>query len=289
MCPTMLRPLATLSLLFISSTLPVTAQVALSKAGASKADYSQEGFVIEQFSRKERFENDGTSSVEDMARVRIQSEAGAQRYGLLTFSYPSATGDFEVEYVRVRKPDGSVVETPAESMQDMAAEITRQAPFYSDLHEKHVAVKGLSVGDIVEFKTEEHTTKPLAPGQFWTEYTFTRDQIILDEQLEINVPRERAIKMTSATLQPVISEADGRRVYTWRRTHKDPKSEKREATELAWQQAQGRLPRPDVLVTSFGSWEDVGRWYGGLQEERVRPTPEVIAKAAEADQECAER
>jgi len=66
-------------------------------------------------------------------------------------------------YVRVRKPDGSVVETPPENVQEMAAQVTHQAPFYSDLHEKHVAVKGLSVGDVLEFRTEEHTTKPLAP------------------------------------------------------------------------------------------------------------------------------
>jgi tetratricopeptide (TPR) repeat protein len=280
----MLKPLATLSLLFFASVHSVIAQGPSSKPGGSKADYSQEGFVIEQFSRKERFENDGTSSREDTARVRIQSEAGAQRYGLLAFSYPSGTGTFEIGYVRVRKPDGSVVETPPENMQDMAAEITRQAPFYSDLHEKHVAVKGVSVGDVVEYRTEEHTTKPLASGQFWTEYTFARDQIVLDEQVEISLPRERTIKMTSATVQPVISEADGRRVYTWHHTnlaHKDQKNEKREATEQIWQQAQGRLPRPDVLMTSFATWEDVGRWYGGLQEERVQPTAEVIAKAAE--------
>jgi len=280
----MLKPLAALSFLLFSWVLSVIAQEPSSNPGASKADYSQEGFVVEQFSRKERFENDGTSSREDTARVRIQSEAGAQRYGLLTFSYPSATGTFEIGYVRVRKPDGSVVETPPESMQDMAAEITRQAPFYSDLHEKHVAVKGLSVGDVVEFHTEEHTTKPLAPGQFWTEDTFARDLIVLDEQLEISVPRERAIKMTSATIQPVISEAGGRRIYTWRHSnleHKDPKNEKREATERIWQQTQGRLPQPDVLMSSFLTWDDVGRWYGGLQEERVKPTAEVMAKAAE--------
>jgi len=280
----MLRALGVLSLLSLSLAPGLAAQVPSSKPGTSKADYSQEGFVIEQFSRKQRFENDGTSSREDTARVRIQSEAGAQRYGLLSFSYPSATGTFEIGYVRVRKPDGSVVETPPESMQDMAAEITRQAPFYSDLHEKHVAVKGLSVGDEVEFRIEEHTTKPLAPGQFWTEYTFAREQIVLDEQLEISVPRERTVKIKSATVQPVISEVGGHRVYTWHRAnleHKDEKNEKRQATEQLWRLTRGRLAQPDVLMSSFASWEDVGRWYSGLQEERVKPTPEVTAKAAE--------
>ena len=108
----MLRALGVLSLLCFSLAPGLVAQAPSSKPDPAKADYSKEGFVIEQFSRKQRFENDGTSSRQDTARVHIQSEAGAQRYGLLSFSYPSATGTFEIGYVRVRKPDGSVVETP---------------------------------------------------------------------------------------------------------------------------------------------------------------------------------
>jgi tetratricopeptide (TPR) repeat protein len=203
---------------------------------------------------------------------------------LLSFSYPSATGSFQIDYVRVLKPDGSVVETPGDNVQDMAAEITRQAPFYSDLHEKHVAVKGLGVGDTLEFRTEEHTTKPLASGQFWTEYGFTHDQIILDEQLEISLPRQRAVKIKSAEVQPLIRDEGAYRIYTWHHTnlkHQDETNKKRETTERLWKELRGRLSQPDVLMSSFASWDDVGRWYGGLQEERVKPTREVTAKAME--------
>ena len=281
----MSRPWCSWFLLF-ALAVPLVAQTSSSaKPVTSKADYSQEAFVIEQFSEKEKFENDGTSSREETAHVRVQSDAGVQRYGLVSFSYASGTGTFQIDYVRVRKPDGSVVETPPENVQDMAAEITRQAPIYSDLHEKHVAVKGLSVGDVLEYRIAEHTTKPLAPGQFWTEYRFAREVIVLDEQLEISVPGSRTVKVKSTAFPPAVTEVGGYRVYTWHhpnlKVEKDENTDKRKATELLWQQARGRLPQPDVLVSSFSSWEDVGRWYGGLQDERVKPAPEVAAKAAE--------
>jgi tetratricopeptide (TPR) repeat protein len=287
----MMKLLVLSSLLVLCLASVVAAQTApSSKAGGSQSDHTQEAFVIEQFFRKERFENDGSSSREDTARIRIQSGAGVQQYGVLSFSYASGTGTFEIGYVRVRKPDGTVVETPPDNVQDMAAEITRQAPFYSDLHEKHVAVRGLSVGDVLEYRIEEHTTKPLAPGQFWTDYRFTHDQIVLDERLEIGVPHDRPLKIKSTSVQPAVSEAGGYRIYTWQNAnlqHKDEKKEKREATEQQWQRARGRQPQPDVLISSFTSWEEVGRWYGGLQEERVKPTPEVTAKAAELTKNAA--
>jgi len=277
--------LCILSFLLLSLAAAPAAQTpATVKAVPPKADYSQEAAVIEQYSCKEKFENDGTYSVEQTGRVKLQSEAGLQRYGVLTLSYPSATSSFEIGYVRVRKPDGSVVETPAENVQDMPAEITRQAPFYSDLHEKHIAVKGLSAGDTLEYRVVEHVTKPLAPGQFWTAYRFTDDVIVLDEEFEVSVPHDRAIKIKSPAVAPVTSDANGYRIYTWHHSnlqHKDEKNEKREGTERLWQVARGRLPQPDVMMSSFTTWEEVGRWYGGLQEERVKPTPEIAAKAAE--------
>jgi tetratricopeptide (TPR) repeat protein/transglutaminase-like putative cysteine protease len=278
----MWRPLLLLLLLFSVVASGVAQTVA--KPAAANRDNSKEAFVIEQYTQNERYEHDGTSYEEDSGRVRIQSEAGVQQYGVLTFSYASGTGTFEIAYVRVHKPDGSVIETPPEAAQDMAAQITRQAPFYSDLHEKHVTVKGLSVGDVLEYRTENHTTKPLASGQFWTSYRFTREPIVLDEQLEISVPRDRAVKIKSATVQPQISEKDGYRIYTWQTQnlqHKDETNQKREATEQVWQQARGRLPGPDVLLSSFASWSEMGRWYADLQAEKVKPTPEVAAKAAE--------
>ena len=44
---------------------------------------------------------------------------------------------------------------------------------------------------------------------------------------------------------------------------------------------RGLLPTPDVLISSFRTWEEVGRWYEGLQQEKVQPSPEVKAKAVE--------
>ena len=280
----MIKHVRAASLLFsLAITFLLQAQSATNPSG-EKPDYSQEAFVMEQFVRKVKLESDGTSMREDSARIRIQSDAGVKQYGLLTFSYASATGSFEIDYVRVRKPGGTVVETPAENMQDMAAEITREAPFYSDLRERHIAVKGLGVGDVLEFAMHERVTKPLAPGQFWLDYTFTKSLILLEERLEVTVPRERAIKIKNADTQPAVTDAGAYRTYSWTTAnlkHPDEAKEKQQQAKLTWQRVRGRLAQPDVMVSSFRSWEEVGRWYNGLQQERVKPTPEIRAKAAE--------
>src|SRR3979409_1246065 len=173
-----------------------------------------------------------------------------------------------MSYVRVRKLDGRVVETPSENIQDMAAEITRSAPFYSDLREKHVAVKGLGNGDILEYAAHWHTTKPLIAGQFWFQYNFHHDGIVMAERLEIKMPSERAVKVRGPQATQTVTTATGSRVYPWTYSNlqsaNEPGSDQKKQTESE----RGLLPPPDVQISSFQSWEEVGRWYWNLQRDR---------------------
>ncbi|HZR32145.1 MAG TPA: DUF3857 domain-containing protein [Terriglobales bacterium] len=263
---------------------PGDAKPADSKPADAKPDYSKEPFVDEEDSTKIVFENDGTGTRESSVRVRIQSDSGLKRFGVLTFPYQGAVENVEIDYIRVHKPDGTVVTTPAENIQDMPSEITRQAPFYSDLREKQVAVKGLSVSDVLEWHTRSALTKPLAPGQFWTAFNFPHDSIILHEEVQVSVPRERTVQWKSHDSKPVITEVGKRRLFTWTTSqlqHPSPEQQEKEQEENVYLAARGKLPPPQVQLSSFQSWEEVGAWYNKLQRERISPSPEVRAKAAE--------
>jgi tetratricopeptide (TPR) repeat protein len=268
----------------VFTTAISAAEQASAKPADPKPDHSKEAFVAEEDTTRISFENDGTGTREAYFRVRIQSDAGVQRYSVLSFAYQEATETVEIVYVRVHKPDGTVIATPAENILDMPSEITRQAPFYSDLHEKHIAVKGLSVGDVLESQTRWHVTKPLAPGQFWIAFNVSQDFIVLHQEYQISVPRDRAVKWKSPAYKPIISEEGGRRIFTWTRSQLEPKpadQDKTKQEQQAYQAARGKLPTPDIQLSSFQSWEEIGAWYSTLQQERVKPSPEIRAKAAE--------
>jgi len=217
-------------------------------------------------------------------QVRVQSDAGVQQFGVLKFSYQSSSESFAVDYVRVRKPDNSLVVSPPENFQDMPADVTREAPFYSDIQEKHVAVKGLGPGDVLEYRVHWQRTKPLVPGQFWLEYNFAHEGIILAEEVQVSVPRDREIKAKSLVLKPTIRDEGQFRVYTWNNAnleHKDESKQKQDQEEKIQQTARGQLPPPDLQLSTFQTWDEVGRWYANLQRDRVKPSAEIQAKAAE--------
>jgi len=248
------------------------------RAGDDKpSDYSKESFVIERLADRAVFENDGTYFTEETARIKIQSQAALQTLGVLHASYASATSTVDIAYVRVIKPDGRVVETPAENILDMPAEITREAPFYSDLKEKQVAVKGLEIGDALEFQYRISVKTPLDPGQFWFAFDFFNTGICLQQKLEISVPRGRSVKVESAKVQATTAEQGPYRVYTWTTSNLESAATKKDS----------KPPEPDepkrssVRLTTFQNWDEVGQWFKGLAAPRSIPTPQVKQKADE--------
>jgi tetratricopeptide (TPR) repeat protein/transglutaminase-like putative cysteine protease len=259
------------------------------KPAESKHDYSQEAFVVEQLRSSYRFENDGTGRKETVARIRVQSEAGVQQWGQIQLGYNSANERVEIAYVRVVKADGSIVKAGDDAVQDLSAPVEREAPVYTDYRVKHITVPGLRPGEVLEYDAVTIIHTPLAAGQFWADYDFDKNSIMLDEQLDVDVPADRPLKLKNKPeMDPKISEANGRRVYHWTSSHlereddkkdKDDKDDKNKAKKKKKKRVDEE--RPDVQLTTFVSWEQIGRWYAALEKDRRAPSPEVRAKAAE--------
>jgi len=245
------------------------------KADSAKQDYSKQAFVIDRLYTLITEQSDGTGTRERTAEIKILSQAGLKALAVLSFPYTSDNESLEFDYVRVRKPDGTVVKTPEYNIQDMPAEVSRVAPLYSDVHEKHVAVKGLEIGDVLEYVMRVRVSKAQVSGQFWYEDSFTKNAVVRDQRLEINVPADKYVKVVCPEFKPEVTSGNGRKIYRWTRTNLGVKE--KDPDEIP----RRTLPTPDVQVTTFASWQDVGRWYAGLQKSPLEVTPAIQAKAAE--------
>lgn len=252
-------------------------------AAEKAADYSQQAFVIEKYFTRIRFENDGTSEREQSTRIRVQTQAGVQAFGELHFPYNSANDKIEIKSVKVTKPNGAVTTAPPDATQDLTAPVAREAPIYSDLHQKDVVVPGLAPGDILEYDFAVKEFEPLSPGQFWWEQQFIDKVIVLDEELQVDVPAGRALKMHNKSVQPQTTTANGRTTYIWKNSvlklDDESKPDKKKAKKKKRNSNDDDIP--DVQLTTFQSWDEVGRWYSGLERNRVKPDQTLRSKAAE--------
>ncbi len=86
-------------------------------------------------------------------------------------------------------------------------------------------------------------------------------------------------------MDPTITEANGRRVYHWSSSHLEREDDSAKAKDKDKDKKKKKHrpddDRPDIQLTTFETWEQIGRWYAALEKDRRAPTPDVRAKAQE--------
>ena len=254
-----------------------------SEAAKQKPDYSQEAVVVEQLSNGYRFERDGTGQREVSFRARVQSDAGVQHLGQLVFAYSSANEKLDMDFVRVRKTDGTVVNAATSDIQDLTAPIAREAPVYTDLRQKHVTVPGLRPGDVLEYHMVWNVHAALAPNHFWAEHSFvTKGVVVLNESLTVNIPVASKVKLkTEPGFEPAIKDDNERRVYLWNHANLKPDSDEKDKDKVKEETDEPQDFRPHMQLTTFQSWAEVGQWYADLQRDRIVPDEKIKVKAEE--------
>ncbi|MGD0305070.1 MAG: DUF3857 domain-containing protein [Candidatus Acidiferrales bacterium] len=266
-----------------SSTTPAATS---QPASATSQDFSQQPAIYEYIHTFIRCENDGSMTLETRARIRVQSQAGLNFAGQLVFAYNAANEEEQIKSVRILKADGTSITAGPDTVQDLSAPVTREAPIYTDAREKHVTVPGVSVGDSVEYDAVK-IAKPLIPGQFWQALDFQRRIIALDEQLDLNVPKDRELKLKSPDgIEPSLKVEGDRNLYHWATSNSSTpppidffKNFHFDVVNLL----EGNRPTaaPRVMFSTFRTWGEVSDWYAQIESDRRTPTPEIRAKADE--------
>lgn len=230
--------------------------------------------VVEQLSTVVTFT--GAEQVREATeRVKVNTVAGLQRAGTISVPYARDQGTAEFRYVRVRKASGTVVETPLDSSIDVAADVTQAAPTFTDLYVKHINVRGLDVGDVVECAYVIRS-KSLFPGQFWTDLSFERGVVVRDETIEVSLPAgAHAIVKTTPELATTPTTSGDRVTYRWR-SHNDEILADKAFAEFAHRRKDVRA---DIQVTTFHDWAEVGAAFEKLWRDRAVVTPEIRDKA----------
>ncbi len=273
-----------LLVVFCFLVLPIAPQAGAAQAAPARPEslspeslskgYEDEAAVVERDDVVYRYSVDGTGVKTETTVIRVQSGAALQTFAVLGFPYASGTQGLEISYARVRKPDGSMVETPASDAQDQPAQVTQVAPMYSDLHLKQLPVRSLAVGDKLEFATKVTFKTAEVPGEFWNVESFGAGLVYLDRRIELRVPKAKALTVYSPKFPAETFDDGEEKVYRWKGAQLRSSTAKEDED-----------PPPDKLPpiawTTFPSWEAVGTWYQGLIAGRDAVTPALQAKADE--------
>lgn len=259
---------------------PATSKSAATQRPRQKgaAEQAEAPFVIQRYVSRVVFHNDGTSRSDLDVEVAIRTKAGVQRFSHLAFPYNAPSQKLVVISVRVRKP-GSAAFTSASAEWNKAALAPPFASAYANYLEKVVTVPGLRAGDTLAYHVALITSVPSTPGQFWYQYNSQKGANVRDEQVEISLPRNRHVTIkTWPGMSPTVTETGTVRTYRWIIDHRAPGANTKEPEA---KRLEPPPKTPAIQLTTFRSWDQVGRWYAALERGQVAPNPTIRARARE--------
>ena len=241
------------------------------------ADFPDEPYVYLLDDGVVRLEADGRGTRTYRQVVQILNQDGVEAWGELRFNYSGSHEKLTVNWVKVLRPDGTVVSARPTHEQESDVPAALEYPVYSDTKVHRATLGGLAPGMLVDYSYTVETRSAVMPGDFFSTWSVTTGRPTRRSRLVLDVPasltpriRERNIRFA-----PRITVAHGRRVEEWA-TADVPKPPAREPFASDSDSVYAGL-----TVAAPLTWGDVARWYAGLVKDRFALTPALEARLAE--------
>ncbi len=268
---------------FLSSLSAQTPKppVATATPSMTRPDLSGQEAVVEKMSLVMHYAKDDSCVRTLVVKEQVLSDAGVRDEGILSIPFASAAETVTFDYVRVRKTSGEVVVTPADDAQEVAAPATESAPMYSDLRVKQLPIRSLAVGDTLEYQVTVHATDADAPGEHSFVMNFMTGIPVEEQTIELRVPLDFVANITVKNGYPASTDEGRERVYRWKHETASEYPKKDEKDRSAPVEMVQEMFDPDIAMSGFQSWAQMGAWYRGLMKDRAVPDAAIQAKADE--------
>jgi tetratricopeptide (TPR) repeat protein len=240
--------------------------------------------AFESLELRDRIGTDGVLVRTQRTVARMLTAAGVAGYSQIGVPFLESNQKAELTALRITGPDGTAADVLGKAPVDVTPVLPPGLPIHSDLRMLRAAVPSLAVGDVLSWETRVRV-EPLVDHQVWTEASFQDPEEVPSQLYELDVPEGSPliVHVRSGFAGRFEEEKkDGRWIRRWR-IGAAPESEgaaqaAAQPEKVAPASDDGRT-EPDVQVTSFASWQELGDWWASLAPPVVDAA--VAAKAKE--------
>lgn len=195
-------------------------------------------------------------------KIQILSEKGKKLAHLQIYF------DAEREKVRFLKgytitPSGKKIEVKNKDIRIVTpAEFTEYTSLYPGIKVLSINFPGVEIGSIIEYEYKIFTFKPLIENHFWDGFYFQSTEPFEISRYELTVPKKIQIQIYEKQVKiKEKKERFGYITYIW---------EKKNVPAIIEEILMPPLYEivPKVYVSTFKSWEEIGRWFFEISREK---------------------
>ncbi|MCX5712047.1 MAG: DUF3857 and transglutaminase domain-containing protein, partial [Candidatus Omnitrophica bacterium] len=213
--------------------------------------------------------------------VKILNQRGKEEFSETQISYDSTYEKVELEYARVIKPDGTVIEVGSRHIRDVSRYMN--FPLYSNARVFIISFPEVAEGAIIEYKAKVYSNYLVNKKDYVTVYPVQSTEPIMQADFSVSWPQDRQIHIKllnqeynnfSAQLDPVLTKAGGLNTYTW--NFKDIPGIIPESN-----MPPDCVTNPAIFISTFDSWKSVYDWWWPLAKDKIKADKDIAEKVQE--------
>ena len=225
-----------------------------------------------------RVQPSGLSSRFQQTGVKVYTLRGVEAFRRQVITYSPDRQEVRILRARIIKPDGSVLESYSETERSMNEP---WSSMYYDTRAKVLSFPSLSPGDVLDlqYRIDDSAAENLLSDYFGDVDYIQTVYPKIEYQYIADMPAGRPLYWNKSRLPAWIrrseeQQKDGRTLYRWT-AHRVAKIVP-EPSMPGWAEVV-----PTLHVSTYRTWDQVGRYYWGLVRDQLIPNEEV-RKAVDA-------
>ncbi|MCX5702775.1 MAG: DUF3857 domain-containing protein [Candidatus Omnitrophica bacterium] len=264
---------------YIKDINPLVADI-LDKA-PSEDEYPQAGALILYCDEKVEITEADTQVTSLHYVIKILNERGKEDFSETHIGYDSTFEKVELEYARIIKPDGEVVEVGSKHIRDVSKYLN--FPLYSNARVYIISFPEITEGVSIEYKLKLHRNQLINKKDFVIAYPVQTSEPVIAAGFTIDLPQDKPLHIKklndrynnfAANLEPQKTQEGGRLIYRWQ--FKDlpqiiPESNMPPNVEI----------NPSFLISTFSSWQEVYDWWWNLAKDKIKSDDAIRTKVGD--------
>ncbi|HEX6588542.1 MAG TPA: DUF3857 and transglutaminase domain-containing protein [Longimicrobiales bacterium] len=233
------------------------------------ADYPRDAAVRLLDDGIVRVNADGSHTATYRTVMQILKPEAVSGWSEFTWQIDPARERFRLNWVRVLRPDGSVITDEPLHYQESDVPVG-PGPVFDDSRQITFSLSGVEVGTIVDYSTTVETFDPVLPGDVLFSWGITTGTPVMRSRyiLEAPVDAELRIMEQNVPAPARVVERGGTITRSW--VYSDLETIEPEAFA-----GDSMAPWASLLVSGGVEWADIARWYAGLADGRYELGPQA--------------
>ena len=243
---------------------------------AEADSYAEDAVTLADITRV-RVQQSGLSSRFHQLAVKVYTRRGVDAFRTFPITYSPSREEVRILRARVTKPDGSLVESFGDTNRSLNEP---WSGMYYDAQAKVLSFPALAPGDLLELQYRvEDTASDNLLSDYWGDLSYVQGiSPKLRWEYVVDMPAGRTLYWNEKTLAPGVSarresSSAGRVLYRFEARRVSRVTP--EPGMPGWSEVAATLH-----VSTYRTWEDVGRYYWSLIRDQLVPD-DSIRRAAE--------